>query len=216
MKSIKTNGPRLRELREGRHWTQEQLAEVSGVGLRTIQRAERGEALDARSLSTLAEALGADPSELLLPEAPRTQELLFLPAVDAALQLQEIAGCHARLVAHDEPETAEQRAAIGAFFDGIEDANMIWSDISPSARLEAGASLLESARALEAAGLCAFATVREKEVAMPTGAPVLWRVAHIVVTRSDNPCVMRGSDLTKSVGLFAEFPIKPKIDLSAA
>ena len=32
----------VRKLRDGRHWTQEELAAASGVDVRTVQRAEAG------------------------------------------------------------------------------------------------------------------------------------------------------------------------------
>jgi transcriptional regulator with XRE-family HTH domain len=54
----------LRRLREERSWTQEHLAAVSGVSLRTIQRIEREGNSSAESRLSLAAAFGVDVSIL--------------------------------------------------------------------------------------------------------------------------------------------------------
>ena len=48
------NSARLRELRTGRQWSQEQLATLSGLNLRTIQRLESGAKISTESLRALA------------------------------------------------------------------------------------------------------------------------------------------------------------------
>jgi len=54
----------LKRLREGRHWSQEQLAQFSGLSVRTIQRIEGGHKASLESLKSLAAALEADVSTL--------------------------------------------------------------------------------------------------------------------------------------------------------
>ena len=51
------NSTRIMELRQARGWTQERLANESGVGLRTIQRLEAGQDASLETLSLVAEAL---------------------------------------------------------------------------------------------------------------------------------------------------------------
>lgn len=61
----------LVKYRERSHLTQEELAELSGLSVRTIQRIEAGGPLRGYTLKTLAKALGLEPSELLdLPAGP--------------------------------------------------------------------------------------------------------------------------------------------------
>ncbi len=59
----------LREARINAHLTQQQLADVSGVNVRQIQRVELGESeagnLTARNILALADALGVDPHDLI-------------------------------------------------------------------------------------------------------------------------------------------------------
>lgn len=213
MKTLKINGARLRELREANHWTQETLAEKAIVASRTVQRAERGEPLDPTRLAKIANALHIDVAELVVKEEPKTHELLFLPRVTTSSALQQMAGCHARLEMHDEPADAREREAIGALLDTLEDFNMIWDDLSPSGRLNAGESLLGVVRELDAIGLRLFSTVAEKDVEVPGGAPMRWKVAHIVITKRDNPSVLSKPESPEEMAVFATFPIKPKLGM---
>ena len=44
----------VRKLRLQRHWSQDQLAQLSGLSIRTIQRIERGQTPGLESLKSLA------------------------------------------------------------------------------------------------------------------------------------------------------------------
>ncbi|CAL2076363.1 HTH cro/C1-type domain-containing protein [Tenacibaculum sp. 190524A05c] len=54
MNSNKTNLRDIKKMRLERHWSQEQLAEMSGLSVRTIQRIENGENAGLESLKSLA------------------------------------------------------------------------------------------------------------------------------------------------------------------
>ncbi|MGY6648748.1 helix-turn-helix domain-containing protein [Wenyingzhuangia sp. IMCC45574] len=54
MKTEKINLRELKKMRLERHWSQEQLAEMSGLSIRTIQRIENGENASFESLKALA------------------------------------------------------------------------------------------------------------------------------------------------------------------
>lgn len=54
MLSKKTNLRDLKKLRLERHWSQEQLSDMSGLSIRTIQRIENGENASLESLKSLA------------------------------------------------------------------------------------------------------------------------------------------------------------------
>lgn len=51
------NQTRIIELRQAQGWTQERLANASGVGLRTVQRLEAGQDASLETLTLVAEAL---------------------------------------------------------------------------------------------------------------------------------------------------------------
>ncbi|MEL7468193.1 MAG: helix-turn-helix domain-containing protein [Pseudomonadota bacterium] len=56
----------VRKLRLDRAWSQETLAEISGLSVRTIQRAERGERASLETRNALAAALEVDLKNLTL------------------------------------------------------------------------------------------------------------------------------------------------------
>ena len=67
---------RLRALRTARQWSQEQLAQLSGLNLRTIQRLESGAKASIESLRALAAVFEVPPESLLVGETtPGNQAL---------------------------------------------------------------------------------------------------------------------------------------------
>lgn len=68
--AFKTDSAKIKRWREERHWSQEHLAELAGLGIRTIQRIENGEAASRESLTALAAAFNVEAIALCIdPEA---------------------------------------------------------------------------------------------------------------------------------------------------
>lgn len=76
---------RVRNLRLERGWSQEQLAEKSGLSVRTVQRIERGGQAGLASLQSLAAALEVDVA-VLRPEPVQTGDMQPSEAVVHALR----------------------------------------------------------------------------------------------------------------------------------
>lgn len=70
---VHLDGLKIRRWREGRCWSQEHLAGVAGIGLRTIQRIENGDKASRESLMALAAAFDIDAMALVL-DAKRDAE----------------------------------------------------------------------------------------------------------------------------------------------
>jgi diguanylate cyclase (GGDEF)-like protein len=64
---VQPNGNRVRELRQERGWTQEDLAHRAGCAKRTIENIEAGRRVLPRSLGEVAEALGVQPGTITGP-----------------------------------------------------------------------------------------------------------------------------------------------------
>ncbi len=64
------NEMRIATLRRERGWTQERLAEASGVAVRTVQRLESGNDASLETLSAIARALEVPVRELFAQEDP--------------------------------------------------------------------------------------------------------------------------------------------------
>ena len=60
----------LKREREARNWTQQQLADICDLSLRTIQRIEKGGIASKESLASLGSAFNIEASTLLSTEPP--------------------------------------------------------------------------------------------------------------------------------------------------
>jgi transcriptional regulator with XRE-family HTH domain len=72
--SMKINGTKVRELRETRAWSQEQLASAAGLSVRTVQRAESESTASRETRVCLAAALGIDHGDLNPATGPTQPE----------------------------------------------------------------------------------------------------------------------------------------------
>jgi transcriptional regulator with XRE-family HTH domain len=73
---MQINSARLRELRAARQWSQEQVAELSGLNLRTIQRLESGAKVSTESLRALAAVFEVPAESLLVGDPAPSQPAL--------------------------------------------------------------------------------------------------------------------------------------------
>lgn len=67
------NAEKIRRWREERHWSQEHLAAVAGIGVRTVQRIENGETASNETLMALAAAFSVDVAALTDDAAIKAQ-----------------------------------------------------------------------------------------------------------------------------------------------
>jgi len=86
---------RLRELRSARQWSQEQLAELSGLNLRTIQRLEAGAKISTESLRALA-AVFEVPAETLLVRPPSPSQPALAAMRDGVVRGLDFGGTTTR------------------------------------------------------------------------------------------------------------------------
>jgi transcriptional regulator with XRE-family HTH domain len=89
------NSVRLRELRSARQWSQEQLAQLSGLNLRTIQRLESGAKVSTESLRALS-AVFEVPAESLLMGEPGPSQPALAAIREGVLRGLQFSGVTAR------------------------------------------------------------------------------------------------------------------------
>ncbi len=87
----------IQKLRLQRGWSQEQLADLSGVSVRTIQRLEQGQTASVESLKALGAAFEIDFSDLKEPEMNTTMNPA---ATTPATQSQSVSADEALALAH--------------------------------------------------------------------------------------------------------------------
>lgn len=69
------NSEKIKRWREERMWSQEHLADLAGIGLRTIQRVENGENASHESVMALAAAFNVDVTVLMMdPDAEAAKD----------------------------------------------------------------------------------------------------------------------------------------------
>ena len=102
---------KLQHLRKSRQLSQEQLAEISGLNVRTIQRIEKGATPNMRTLKCLASALNIEVSEIA-PEQQNTNQSNSLSNPNKALIFLAIAAILILFGAKSE----NTNQVVGAFF----------------------------------------------------------------------------------------------------
>lgn len=114
-----TTGERIKTLRAARALTQEDLAGIAGLGLATIQRAERGLSVSAATMASLAAAFDVRAQELTADEAaPDTQPFVPLQPITTGRQLLSLLRTAERLdFGFVELDDLDQAALIEAFHD---------------------------------------------------------------------------------------------------
>lgn len=85
--SIRVNRLRLKSERRGRGWSQDHLAEASGVSVRTVQRLERDGIAAPASLMAVAAAMALPLEAFTVPHGParRVTPLTILPDIGPSL-----------------------------------------------------------------------------------------------------------------------------------
>ena len=90
-------GRNIRQHREERHWTQEELAIIAGIDVRTIQRAENGQKLALETLKAIANAfeitidqLSKDSQEEALAEFRSKYSVIELTPLGQAADLSRL------------------------------------------------------------------------------------------------------------------------------
>jgi transcriptional regulator with XRE-family HTH domain len=91
----------IQKLRLQRGWSQEQLAEVSGLSVRTVQRLERGQPASIESLKSLGAAFQIDFSDLQEPEMnPTVSQNVSADETLALAHVRKIKGFYVHLATY--------------------------------------------------------------------------------------------------------------------
>lgn len=88
----------VRKLRLEKGWSQEQLAEICDLSVRTIQRIERGQKPSLESLKALAAAFETDVANLTTTEASMSNQSISVQEEKAIVHVRDIKGFYTHLV----------------------------------------------------------------------------------------------------------------------
>ena len=88
----------VRKLRLERCWSQEQLAEMSGLSVRTIQRIERGQKPSLETLKSLAAVFEIDASSLTMEDTMSHQVNISGKEEKAIIYVRDVKGFYSHLI----------------------------------------------------------------------------------------------------------------------
>lgn len=158
-------GAIIREERKRLNLTQEHLAQLAEVDVRTIQRAERDSSCSSESLMAIAEAFKRDCTELIAEakERENKQRAQPKPLKDLAVRLDEISNghelfgklksAHGWIEDFDTSLESQHLAEIGSIFDLLRDYGDIQSDLMPSDIIRISEDIGSRIAALSSSGL---------------------------------------------------------------
>ena len=197
-----TIGQNVRRSREARAWTQEQLATVANVSVRTIQRIELGEVPpSADTLAGLASAFDASIDDLR--RTPEEQAQLEAEAVEQLKKIEEryeivqvdqierashlsprISGADALHFDNVDLNNEAEEDVVAAFRDNLRDCLDLWNECPESHRTwERG--LQEQIETLNGLGLVVAAATNSRRLVLGNGdgKAVQFAVLYVVVSR---------------------------------
>lgn len=131
------NSKKIKELREKRGWSQDQLAEMSRISLRTIQRVEKDGNCFIETIKAIASVFELDFKELLEEDfSKKFADIEFLTRIEYGKQIADIiSGKHAYDLDFEtsivDPQLLE---LMHSFFQELQDYGELWDEIEYSGR----------------------------------------------------------------------------------
>ncbi|MBI3554659.1 MAG: helix-turn-helix domain-containing protein [Deltaproteobacteria bacterium] len=202
---------RIKELRTNKGWPAEQLAEVAGLSLKSVQRAETGKSVSLDTLQALASALDVTVDQIINerkekdasqahPEsqtkAPVVHQLLRLRTGKALLDV--VGESDAMQFDHPEPRDREELELIKAISQNLHDTLDVWSEMPPALRVESAFELTEELKKLEKHGLAVFGKSRSvKYTHADRKDSIIFDTAIVVIQRTDHPTIVRVNEETE-------------------
>jgi len=194
--------------RKRRNLTQEHLAQVAEVDVRTIQRSERDGSCSSESLMAIAEALDRDAKDLITEteELRRKQRSEPRPPKDMVVRLNEVTngqelfaslhGRHAGIEDFDTNLDSRHLEDVGFVFDYLRDVADVQSELRPSDRIRFAEEVGAKIQDLRSDGVICFSgdyTDRFVFKDKPEE-PFTWNVQIVAFRRADDNRILKDKD----------------------
>ncbi|MBI4469190.1 MAG: helix-turn-helix transcriptional regulator [Acidobacteria bacterium] len=187
----------IRKLREARHWTQEELAVVAGVDVRTIQRAESGQPLRIDTMKAIAAgfdttieliSVSEEQIQLAIKEFEKNYKIVYIQPVNRGAELSRFLTGTEGLQFRTIGEFSEdQLDPIAEFESELQDWLLIGSDLSPLHRREAEKSLDRLFLRFQSVKVSVSAGEEALSLKSAGGGAFGMHVLHIAVVAGDVP-----------------------------
>lgn len=168
----------VKQLRIKRGWTQEHLADVANVNVRTIQRIEKSGVCDIETRSALASVFQVDVQQIdgekkieqATPNS-RKRPLTYQRIVSGQGIVDIFTDAHAYRFTNEEPRSKEDAEYIAWFVNHVKDYSEAWSDIELGDRITATYEFGENLKDFEAQGFHLFGLRTKMKANPPPSAP---------------------------------------------
>jgi len=192
--NMKINAKLLKTLRLEKSWSQDQLAGISSISLRTVQRIEKSGNCSLESKKAIASAFDMKACQFDMKDKNSAfsdeKSNRFYFRIENGTQLSEIiGGAYAYQLSHDDPKSKEEAELLSWSAQSIQEWGGIWSCLESGNRIEAAFDLSELIKSLESNGFWIFG-VRSNEESSLIGNNK-WPVASIFLIREDNPKIIK-------------------------
>lgn len=186
----------VRNQREERAWTQQQLADVADVNLRTIQRLEKNGAASYETLMAVAQAFSMDVKQLS-PTSRSTDKVStqnrvhLLPRLTSGKELTSVvAGTDQFQFEHDDDHHPRSIQAMKDILEMLKHDVVRLYDADPIERLNVEGELSQEIQGLEAYGYYLFG-IRRVIPRVVSGQISLISMATLYMSHSRSPKVVR-------------------------
>lgn len=202
MGSVTINPRTVRHLREKRAWTQEQLAEVAKISLRTVQRIEKGKSVSFASIKAVAEALDIEVDKLKYEPQLNKEKETFLPRIMAGNELLSIiVGADFFKFHHDDLNSEDEVSLVSNFFDFLQDCDIL-DELGAGERVRVAFELGKMINELDSAGFWIFGKALTQKYPINVAGEfkiLSGRTAVVKVVRKNNPEIIKKNAFTASL-----------------
>ncbi len=159
--NMKINIELLKKLRKEKSWSQDELATISNLSLRTIQRIEKEGNASLESKKALASAFDIEAREFDLKEnssvvADDETESFYFRIEDGTKLSEVIGGAYAYRINHDNPKSEKEADVISGIAQSIQDWGEIWQDLESGERVKSTFDLSQLIEELKTIGFWLF------------------------------------------------------------
>jgi len=142
-------------------WSQEQLAGITDLSVRTIQRVEKNGVASLDTLQALASAFDLKVEDISFNtdknQESRNPKVHFLTRLKSGNEIISSMGKREMYQrSHDELKNEEEAELVGSFFDNIVDLGDIWDDLRETDKIRYTFNLNEEIKMLEGHGFWLF------------------------------------------------------------
>lgn len=173
--SLKISNQIVRRLRTERGWTQEQLADLCGCSLKTIQRVEKSGLCSMETRSALASVFEIDLKQLdgeeKIQQAKKSNDdgLFFYHRLITGKQVVEVFdGTYAYRYSNEDARNQEDAGYIAEVVQTINDWSEIWHELEPGSKIKATYDIGELIVELEENGMLLFGLRTKTKFNLPT------------------------------------------------